>query len=380
MHFLINFIKSKCSYKSIKDLDKLIPLYLFALKSNKLDLAKWTLSMLKNEADRKKLVNCNNELGLNTVFAAIKSGNVRMLKFVVNQPEFAQNIVFNTDQSGLSSLHYAMKSAQIGIFKEVLSIYEQNEKGSLKALMFGTKDNDGNNPFALALKQGINLGNLQKWIMNQPEFGDDLDSKLKLLFSENKNKEVPLIAGYQTTVQLATANDYIYEYFTKNKVVNEANAVFAGRALIFLAKFAGTMSTMRMIVDGIEDEAVLNKVLSVSNSSNNDILYKLNQYRHISTLKWFLNDVIPNDHPCLYSKSSHSGNTVLIQMVKDGNIELANNLLLKITDNNMKLQLLTAKTLPGINGDQSALQWAQRRNIKPIVQWLTEHIADAQSH
>merc|ERR1712223_1562716 len=55
MHFLVNYVKSKCTYKSIKDLDKLIPLYLYALKSNKLDLAKWTLSMLKNNSERKKL-------------------------------------------------------------------------------------------------------------------------------------------------------------------------------------------------------------------------------------------------------------------------------------------------------------------------------------
>jgi len=215
----------------------------------------------------------------------------------------------------------------------------------------------------------------RQWILNR--FGDDLDSKLKLLFSENKNKEVPLIAGYQTTVQLATANDYIYEYFTKNKV-NEANALFAGRALIFLAKFAGTTSTMRMIIGAVEDETVLNKVLSVMNTSNNDILYKMNQYRHVDKLKWFIDEVIPNDHPCLYSQSSHSGNTVFLQMVKDGRIDMAEKMLMKVTDNTKKLQLLNSKTLPGINGDESALEWAQRRNCKPIVSWLTEHIADAQ--
>merc|ERR1712012_579346 len=83
MHFLINFIKSNIAYRSTKDLNKLIPLYLYSLRSNNLDLAKWTLSLLKNPSDRKKLVNCNNELGFNTVFAAIQSGSMETVQFVL---------------------------------------------------------------------------------------------------------------------------------------------------------------------------------------------------------------------------------------------------------------------------------------------------------
>jgi len=375
MHFLINFIKSNIAYRSTKDLNKLIPLYLYSLRSNNLDLAKWTLSLLKNPSDRKKLVNCNNELGFNTVFAAIQSGSMETVQFVLNHEEFTENTIFNTDQCGLSSIHYAVRSTQISIFKKVLSIYERNEKGDFKALM-QLRDNAGNSPFTLAIKEGINLGNLQKWIMNR--FGDDLDSKLKLLFSENNDGEVPLIAGYESSAQLSTAHDYIYEYFTKNKVVNEANAVFAGRALIFLAKLGGRMSTMKVIINAVEDDAVLNKVLSVVNTSNHDILYKLNQYRQMDAFKWFLTEVVPVDHPCLYSQSSYSGKTVFMELVKDGNLHLAEKLLEKITDNKIKLQLLTAKTLPGQHGDESALDWAQKRNIIPIIGWLNEQIGDAQ--
>merc|ERR1712062_171698 len=204
--------------------------------------------------------------------------------------------------------------------------------------MFGTRDNAGNNPFALAIKEDVRLGNLQKWILNR--FGDDLDSKLKLLFSENKNKEVPLIADYQSSLQWETARDYVYEYFNRIKVVNEDNAVFAGRSLIFLARFSGTMPTMRMIIDAVEDEAVLNKVLSVKNTSNNDALFKLAQYNQIDTLKWFLTEVVPNDHPCLYTQSSQSGETVLSKLVKEhGKIALAEKLLAKVTDNRKRLHL-----------------------------------------
>ena len=98
----LNFIRQflKTTLKSIKnsklDLDKLVPLYLYAIKGSNLILAKWTLDLLKNKADRKKLVNCRNECGLSSIFAAIKSGSVKTLNFVLNQEEFTENILFNT--------------------------------------------------------------------------------------------------------------------------------------------------------------------------------------------------------------------------------------------------------------------------------------------
>ena len=375
LHFLIQFVKSKCTYKSMKDLDKLIPLYLYALKHSNLELAKWTLSLLKNAADRRKLVNCNDDLGLNTVFAAIKSSSMRTLKFVLNHKEFAENLVFNTDQAGLSSLHYAMKTGNIGIFQEVLSMYERNEKGNFKTLIFNTKDNAGNNPFALAIKEGVGFSSLRKWILN--ELGNDYVAKMELLFSKNKSGEVPLIASYQSSVELETAHDEIYEYFTKKKIVNAGNAVLAGRALHFLAKF-NAQSTMKMIIDAVEDEMVLNKVLSVKNNTNISIIYRLQQYQRWNCLEWFLSEVVPNDHPCLFSPSKHSGNTALKQILQDKKIKIAEMLLTKITDNDKKQKLLNARTHAGSNGDESALDWAQKRNIKPMVQWLKEQIGDDQ--
>jgi len=116
----------------------------------------------------------------------------------------------------------------------MLAIYEKNGKGDFKTLMFEMKDNAGNNPFAFGVKETINVEKLHKWIIHR--FGDDLDSKLKLLFSENKDKEVPLIEGYPAYTYLKFVNDYIYEYFTKIRVVNEANAEFAGRALFLFAE------------------------------------------------------------------------------------------------------------------------------------------------
>jgi len=207
----------------------------------------------------------------------------------------------------------------------------------------------------------------------------DLQSKLDLLFSENKSKEIPLIAGYQSTEHLHFAIEYIHEYFAKiNRI---SNHLLAGRALLFLARcnVNGSMSTMRSIIESVANEAVLNKVLSVKNSSNEDILYSLSISKQIDTLKWFLIEVIPNDHPSLYSQSSHSDNTVFMHLVKGGHIDLAKQLLAKITDKKLKLQLLNAKSFQGFcdgveHGEESVLQWAQRRNIVPITKWLKEQI------
>merc|ERR1719150_137253 len=227
-------------------LDRFGPLFLYSLKSARLDLAKWILSFYylnRNGSDRKKLVNFQNELGLNTVFAAIQSGSIKMLFFVLNQAEFLEDIMFLTDSMGSSALHYAMKSktASIGILVKVLSIYAKNEKRDFKKLMFGTKDNAGNNPFTLAIINMQNVGgdqrvNMLRWIMNQIEdqIGDQIEDQigdhLNLLFSENKNKEIPFIAGYQSSPYLAFATDYIYEYFinhgNQSKTIGADNAVF----------------------------------------------------------------------------------------------------------------------------------------------------------
>ena len=82
--------------------------------------------------------------------------------------------------------------------------------------------------------------------------------------------------------------------------------------------------------------------------------------------EWFLDDVVPDDHPCLYSQSSFSGKTVFMMLVCDGKIKLADKLLSKITDNKKKLQLLNAKTLSGKHRHESVLELAQKMNtVKP---------------
>lgn len=360
-----------------QDLDKLKPLFLYSLVTSNLRLARWVLSLLKNVSERTKLLNCKGEMGVTTISAAIRARDIPTLKFLLDQEEFLQDLVFETDPKGVSSLHHAMKTGRLAIFKKVLSIYEDHGKGDLKSLIFGTKDGGGYNPFALALKEGVHLGNLQKWILSR--FGDDVATKLKLLFSGGKNGDVPLIAGYQNSVSANTAHDHIYEYFSKVELVSGDNAELAGHSLMFLARFSGTISTMKMIIEKVKkSEKVFHEVLNAANTSNNGILYKMMQYRRMIPFEWFLDDVVPDDHPCLYSQSSFSGKTVFMMLVYDGKIKLADKLLSKITDNKKKLQLLNAKTLPGKHRHESALEWAQRRNIKPIIQWLMDHIADVE--
>ena len=101
LNFILQFLKTTLeSTKNSKldslDLDQLVPLYLYAIKGSNLALAKWTLDLLKNKADRKKLVNCSNECGFSSIFAAIQSGSIETLNFVLNQEEYTENILFNT--------------------------------------------------------------------------------------------------------------------------------------------------------------------------------------------------------------------------------------------------------------------------------------------
>merc|ERR1719474_398873 len=397
MHFLIRFLKSNVIYKSAKDLDDLIPLYLYAVKTGNLKLAKWVLGLLRDAVDEdlEQVVNGRDDMGVNAVFAAIQSGSMMMLKWVLSHKSFSVNIVFDKSANGLSALHYAMRTGKIDIFKEVFSIYSQHEKGDIKALMLNTRDNEGNTPFMRAVKEGrTDLGKLHIWIMNQ--FGGDVESKMRMLFGQNKNKEIPLIASYQSSPSLSTAHDHIWEYFTMIKVVNEGNADLAERALVFLARFESGRPTMRLIVEATQKNmVVLNRVLNLRDSSIDDVLYTLTKYvgspssnrerdendgvfSRMGTLEWFLTKVVPDNHPCLFSQSTHSGNTAFLHLVRNGKIKMAEILLAKITDDETKLQLLNAKTLPGRHGGESAMDWAKKRNIKSVVDWLGEQITDLQ--
>ena len=90
-------------------------------------------------------------------------------------------------------------------------------------------------------------------------------------------------------------------------------------------------------------------------------------------MEWFLTEIVPDDHPCLYRASSHSGNTVLMGLLDDGNVGLASMLLDKIKDKKVKLSLLNAKKLKNFN-NESIMDYAKRQNIKPIINFVQSQV------
>merc|ERR1719499_1707710 len=168
-------------------------------------------------------------------------------------------------------------------------------------------------------------------------------------------------------------SEIVYEFINTINEVNVDNVEKVGYCLLFVAQ-RGEMARMQRIIERINgNEDMLNRVLSVQNQSHHDALYRLVETGKMRQFSWLL-DVVPDDHQCLYSKSLLRGDTVFMRLLDEGQLLLAEKLLGKISDNEVKLQLLNRKRLKRIDGGGTALEIATRKRIEPVIQWITEQI------
>ena len=156
------------STKKFKNLDLLIPIFLFSLRVEKIDLAKWLLSKLSISSNKRKLIYCQNEFGLNGVLMACKFGKYASLKFLLDHSLFDSQSVFAKDSKGRSAIHYCFgvgTNASMSCFKRILSCYQQAFGADViekESLLF-MKDKNNQTPMDYTLKKGLYSSNLLKW-------------------------------------------------------------------------------------------------------------------------------------------------------------------------------------------------------------------------
>jgi len=207
----------------------------------------------------------------------------------------------------------------------------------------------------------------------------NIDEKMAMIFSKNKNQEVPLIEEYalKMPMPMDIVSDFVYEYISSLKEDSiYDNVEMVGYCLLFEVQ-RGAMSRIQLIIEKIRDnKELLDRVLRVRNLSNHDALYRLVATGKMRQFAWLL-DVVPDDHECLFSRSLDRGDTVFMRLLEQGQLVLADKLLLKIGDNRKKLELLKTKRMKRIEGGGSALEIATRKRIEPVIEWLTEKIEEA---
>jgi len=208
---------------------------------------------------------------------------------------------------------------------------------------------------------------------------NNIDEKLAMLFAKNKSGEIPLIEEYAVDMDMpmCIAGGFVYEYICSVKDVGMDNVEMLGHCLLFSAQ-REEMSRMLLIMDKLlGDEGMLYQVLNVRNQSNHDALYRLMATGNMRQFAWLL-DIVPDNHPCLWTRSQHRGDTVLMRLLEAGQLMLAKKLLSKIDDKRIRLKLLMNKRLKRIEGGGSAMDIARRKKVEPVIEWLTEKIEEAQ--
>jgi len=424
--FLIQKVESMLSGsdKEHLNLDSLVPIWLFALKESNIDLAKRLLSLVKDDFDRLQLVRRKNEFRQSPIHAAALSGNLKTLRFLEGKFQVdLQNFVDDKDHKGRTVMHYAVKSGSREMVKEILSLFMDDPDGAdYGELMNGDslKDEMGNTPFSYFLKQNgsseMTLYLLNKFddkakeeqrmrdavtsasgaiskrkVTLEVPFGQEyraqssvgslaqnIDEKLAMLFARNKDGEIPLLEEYAVEMDMPmdVVTYFVYEFLSSIKEVHVENVELVGQCLLFAAQ-EGKMSRMLLIVDKIGgDEEMLDRVLRVRNQSNHDALYKLVATGRMREFAWLL-DSVPDDHPCLFSRSLHRGDTAFMRLLEEGQLNLADKLLAKIKGKEIRLKLLNTERFKRIEGGGSALDIARRKKVEPVIEWLTAKIEEA---
>eukprot|EP01084_Bolivina_argentea_P257011 432906_1 len=439
------------STPKIKNLDMLITPFLWSLKIGRVDFTKWLLSKLNNNSEKRKLINCSNKFGVNSVMKSLQKGRMSSFQFLLSHQLFDVSIIGDKDKDGLFPIHYACFTdtiESISFFKKILEV--SSFIGNYSHILVH-KDNSGNTAFDYVIKKSGPISYLTKWFLRLEYYKGNNKSKLKLIFNKKKNHEISIIeqfpsfnkfgkikhigcweAEYGKTFKLhnvtsivmlkkqllkqkcnvgyfsscggnigedkcfmkrprvkgnkfrpptfkknetdreeAPVSDTYYptihgskhgyldnsiyrveltecnilqcikQYFQQfnNDIINNDNddnkdeyddEFFIGVSLFYLSKH--NWSLLKLITSKIKNNKnILSKILNIKNSDNETILYNIcktkdNQY----IIKWYLNEIIPINHPILFQIENINGNTVLMLLIKHGLIYLAEIFLNKI--------------------------------------------------
>jgi len=379
--FLIKTVKTILStYQRIKDITFIVPIFLHSLKTGRIDLTQFLLSLLNSTSDRKKLINCSNKHGLNAALAACKGGKQNSLQFLLSHKLFDPNLIFKKDKSGLTAIHYSCYSDSISVLKSILKLYQENGNGNFTELMF-LRDKLGNIPFDyLVRKSNLALSPLFKWIVANC-FSDFniFDSKreqkrkiLQMMFT-NKNylNQVSLIEIMLRQNDMLITQ-CIKEYFDEVKKISDRDVEMVGHILMYLYNFNWTLS--QHIVSKIKDNNQLYKILSVENSDKYTLLVYVCKDSSIDIINWLLR-IMPTDHPTLFSAETVYGKTALMYLVERALLFAADNLLKKITDHSQRMQLIQHID----HENKSILDDAKQQDIPNRMQWIESQMQMSES-
>jgi len=424
---VLSILKRRKVEKQKVDLDSLMPIWLFALKEANTELAAKLLEMVPDDSYQLQLISGRHVNGGRTILAAALSGNIKILRFLdENFKDKLSRFIDESDMLGRTALHYAVKSGSREMVGEILKMYLDivdapgiaSQQTSYSELIEGLRDDLGDTPFSYFLKEN-GSPEMCLYLLNrfddkarkdqqmrdaatsatgrgrvtitdihdaQPQssvgsLARNIDEKMGMLFSRNPNtREIPLIEEYAAEMDMPMdiVSDFVYEYMVNLHEVDMSTYEMVGYCLLFEVQREESMARIQMIIEKVKGSDMLDDVLQVRNQSNHDALYRLAATEKLREFAWFL-DEVPNDHECLWTRSLHRGDTAFMRLLDAGQKTLAKKLLDKITNKEKRLMLITMRREKRIEGGGTALEIAIRKNIKPVIDWLTEEKENLQN-
>ena len=148
----------------------------------------------------------------------------------------------------------------------------------------------------------------------------------------------------------------IKEYFDAIETIPDHDIEIVGNILMYLYNSNWTLS--KYIVSKVTDDSQLCKILSVENSDKYNLLIYICKDSSIDIIDWIIN-IMPRDHPALLAKESVYGKTALIYLIERALLNSAESLLNKVSNQNLRLQLIQVKDYDG----KSILDDAKQQNI-----------------
>jgi len=383
--------------------------------------------MVPDDSYQLQLIAGRHVNGGRTILAAALSGNIKILRFLdENFKDKLSLFIDKRDMFRRTALHYAVKSGSREMVGEILKMYLDivdapgiaSQQISYSELIERLEDDLGDTPFSYFLKEN-GSPEMCLYLLNrfddkarkdqqmrdaatsatgrgrvtitdihdaQPQssvgsLARNIDEKMGMLFSRNPNtREIPLIEEYAAEMDMPMdiVSDFVYEYMVNLREVDMSTYEMVGYCLLFEVQREESMARIQMIIEKVREWNMLDDVLRVRNQSNHDALYRLAATEKLREFAWFL-DEVPNDHECLWTRSLHRGDTAFMRLLDAGQKTLAKKLLDKITNKEKRLMLITMRREKRIEGGGTALEIAIRKNIKPVIDWLTEEKENLQN-
>merc|ERR1712176_851391 len=266
-------------------------------------------------------------------------------------------------------------------FQKILSCYEQKygDNAIESQNLFFPKEEETEYPIDSSTKNGLFSSSLFKWTMNKGlDYISDMHlknkMKMEMLFNNAKGDStqprvlLDFVARYDLSVMRCIKN-----YFDGIKQLDDESLAYAAYSVFYLRE--GNWTLTKSIIGKCVDKKQVDKLMDFKSSTGESMLFNIccgnisaDKY---AIINWYLTEIISDDHPLLFAQDLIDGKTILMQLIENGLVFLAQKLLDKVSDKAKKLKLIQMEN----NEKMNILDYVKERDIPAVDEWIQKQMA-----